>query len=225
MISKMHKVPFALYFISLALLIGAFVTPFVSIGFEPPVPSSVERAKDVVYMGSKTPFVGDAIQSFASQFFGEQLFSAECETRWKECFRDWLAEKGGFQVGDQYLPGMIAATFQAGDYFLGVLILAFSILFPLSKIVLGVFVSLGAGAKRAQERAYKALVATGKWSMTDVFVVSLLILFFKAEHIHLSFSAELGVYFFAVSTIGSSLASYFLGNALGARLVFDAERR
>ena len=58
--------------------------------------------------------------------------------------------------------------------------------------------------------------------MTDVFVVALLILFFKAESIHLYMEAQTGVYLFACSAIFSSLGAQKLGSELGARLCFHA---
>ena len=59
--------------------------------------------------------------------------------------------------------------------------------------------------------------------MTDVFVVALLILFFKAESIHLYMEAQIGVYFFAFAAIISSLGAQRLGSELGAQLCFHPQ--
>ena len=59
--------------------------------------------------------------------------------------------------------------------------------------------------------------------MTDVFVVALLILFFKAESIHLYMEAQIGVYFFACAALTSSLGAQRLGTELGAQLCFTPQ--
>lgn len=210
-----------LFLIAFILLTFSLISPFISIQFDPEIPAVIEKAKDLVYSGSKTPIAGNFLQQFVNQFFGTELFSAECRPKWNDCFRDWLAAKAGFQVGKQYLVQMIATTFSQGDILLGILILSFSVFFPIFKIGLGILISLDRLPKLIKQRWYKILVAVGKWSMTDVFVVALLIMFFKAEHVHLVFHAEIGVYCFALSTIFASLASMLLGKAIGAKLVFE----
>ena len=60
--------------------------------------------------------------------------------------------------------------------------------------------------------------------MTDVFVVALLILFFKAESIHLYMEAQIGVYFFAFAAIISSLGAQRLGGERGAQLCFHSQK-
>ena len=61
--------------------------------------------------------------------------------------------------------------------------------------------------------------------MTDVFVVALLILFFKAESIHLYMEAQIGVYLFACAAILSSIGAQKLGTELGATLCFHPLER
>jgi uncharacterized paraquat-inducible protein A len=46
---------------------------------------------------------------------------------------------------------------------------------------------------------------TSKWSMTDVFLVALLITFFKADTFNFRFEAESGLYFFAAGALLSTI--------------------
>jgi hypothetical protein len=119
------------------------------------------------------------------------------------CARDWIIDKAGLPVGERYLLEIIGELFSAGEVPLGVLVLLFSVLFPLSKVVMSVACSLSDRARRALLRP---LQWTSKWSMTDVFVVALVIVFLKAERVHFRFHAELGVYAFAAGALLSSLA-------------------
>lgn len=183
------------------------------------VPNSIQVGKNLIYQGKDTPVIGGQVSAMTDSFFGPKLFSEACQSNWKPCFQDWLATQIGVTRGDQYLLNMIQGTFEHGEIFLGVLIFAFSILFPISKNLLGILITMS--SVKSKQVAYSWLSKTGKWSMTDVFVVALLILFFKAESIHLYMEAKTGVFLFALSAIFSSLGSHKLGSELGARLVFD----
>ena len=124
---------------------------------------------------------------------------------WRNCVKAWIAHKAGIPVGIQTLLGAIGGLFSVGEVFLGVLLVLFSICFPLLKVFLCAFLSLGMGSTEVRERAYWLLKHTSKWSMTDVFVVALLITFFKAEAFNFHFKAEIGVYLFAFGAILSSV--------------------
>ena len=125
-------------------------------------------------------------------------------------------------MGEQYLLGIISGLFMSGvlgDIGLGALVLAFSVLFPMIKLVFSFWISAGFSRISQNERIYGWLTIFGKWSMTDVFVVALLITFCKAKNFNMNFHPELGVYFFAAFAISSSLAAYMIGKELGAKTI------
>ena len=100
---------------------------------------------------------------------------------------------------------------------LGVLLLVFSVLFPLSKVLLCCFLTTPAGSANTRRRAYWLLEHSSKWSMTDVFVVAMLITFFKAESFNFHFQAELGLYTFAAAAILSSIAVVLIKKDIGPK--------
>jgi hypothetical protein len=123
-------------------------------------------------------------------------------TDWRGCVKQWIAYKAGLPVGDRYILGIVADLWRTHEMILAVLIALFSIAFPLVKV--GLCLVLGGGLRSS--RSLKWLVRVSKWSMTDVFIVAVVIAFFKAESFNFHFTAEAGVFFFAAGAILSSLA-------------------
>ncbi len=210
--------------VAFGCLLLALVFPFVSVSFEPDIPKmfSLPGSKLGSVFGS-IPVLGDGLNSF----FGgpPELFSKECAgDKWDSCFKEWLANKAGIPMGEQYLLGIISGLFMSqhlGDIGLGALVLGFSVLFPLGKLFFSFWISSGMSRIDQNERIYGWLTLYGKWSMTDVFVISLLITFCKAQNFNMNFQPELGVYCFAAFAILSSLAAYMIGKELGARTVLE----
>lgn len=149
---------------------------------------------------------------------GELRSWAECMgsggDTWSGCVKDWIAYKAGIPVGDQYILGVIWGLAGSGEVLLALLLFVFSVCFPVSKVAMSAYLALVGPA--SQPRALKALKLTSKWSMTDVFVVALLITFFKADSFNFHFQARLGVYCFAGAAILSSMAVYLLEGAGGS---------
>lgn len=83
------------------------------------------------------------------------------------------------------------------NYFLAALLLLFSVLLPVLKIVLSL-AALGLGQTRTRRTSVMLVKAIGRWSMTDVFVVAVLLAFLTADTAQLT-DATLGpgLYFFA----------------------------
>lgn len=214
-----HTASLTLFSLSLMALLGSFYFPFFSIQLKMQVPETVAMGKDLIVTGMSVPIAGAYITDITDSFFGSTLFSQTCQANWTPCFQDWIAAQVGITRGDQYLLSMIQDTFGHGEVFLGTIILVFSVLFPLSKNILGVAASLS-GSESSKQSLYSLLSKVSKWSMTDVFVVALLILFMKADNIHLYMLADKGVYCFAISALLSSLGAYFLGQELGATIRF-----
>lgn len=147
----------------------------------------------------------ECIHDVAPNFNAHKLgtcVSAE-KTPFQTCTKWWMVAEAGIPIGTQTIVGVIEGLFTSNDVFLGFLIVIFSILFPILKISLSIFLCL---QKRISKSSLKLLTLTSKWSMTDVFVVALLITFFKAESFNFHFQAEYGVYLFALAAILSSFS-------------------
>ncbi len=129
------------------------------------------------------------------------------------CAKSWIIDTAGIPVGERTLPGLVEEVFDNGEVLLGMLLVLFSICFPALKLVLCALLGLGAGSDAFGQRLEWLLHHTSKWSMTDVFVVALLIVFFKADGLNFRFEAELGVYLFAASTIIASIGSSVLSRS------------
>lgn len=83
------------------------------------------------------------------------------------------------------------------NYFLALLLLLFSVLLPVLKIMLSLL-ALGFGDSRMHRGSVLLITLIGRWSMTDVFVVAVLLAFLTADTAQLT-DATLGpgLYFFA----------------------------
>jgi hypothetical protein len=83
------------------------------------------------------------------------------------------------------------------NYFVAALLLLFSVLLPVSKILLSL-IALQIGHARTRRTSVFVVKAIGRWSMTDVFVVAVLLAFLTADTAQLT-DATLGpgLYFFA----------------------------
>jgi hypothetical protein len=122
--------------------------------------------------------------------------------------REWLIAKGRLPVGDHYLWGVIRNLFTAREYLVGWAILLFSVVFPVSKIILGMLLTAGAHwvSTELRGRLLRILAVTAKWSMADVFIVGMIIVFFKADGFHFTFTARPGIYCYAAAALLSSAA-------------------
>jgi hypothetical protein len=230
--TEIYWLPFTLFVSSFVLLVLAFVFPFIRIEFDPEIPSELKTIKDVVYGGKGV--VGDILNKVGigkevtdqvltgtiGDFFGD-LFSDKCKPNWDQCFREWLADKAGLHLGNQYLLGMLVESARLKDFVIMFLLGLFSIIFPLSKIILGMMISGSSTPVIKEQMLFKYLYYTSKWSMTDVFIVALCVMTLKVEKFHLAFVPEWGVICFALSTILASIGGIVLGKELGFSMQFS----
>lgn len=78
------------------------------------------------------------------------------------------------------IVGGILELFQSGSLFVGAVILLFSIVFPLAKIIALIELSwLGALRQQHQAWTYRWMEQIGKWSMMDVMLLALLVMMIK----------------------------------------------
>ena len=104
------------------------------------------------------------------------------------------------------LPESVLLMWESGLYWVAILIVCFSIIFPLAKtifLLITWFLKLRPDRRKSFIRMLEAL---GKWSMLDVFVVILLMVL-SNEQIFLSTTPRVGLTFFIFAIIGNMIMS------------------
>ena len=103
--------------------------------------------------------------------------------------------------------GSIEKLFEGGDVLVALVILLFSVLVPVLKILSLLFVSVFMESKFAHN-IVKFFKMIGKWSMVDVFVVAVFLVYLTANKGDVSRAeVEVGLYFFLAYVIVSMLVS------------------
>ncbi len=125
-----------------------------------------------------------------------------------------------FQYESRSIIGTSRHLASGGNLLVAALLFLFSVLIPVVKLLLS-FVALGRFAERSKQFALRSIRFIGKWSMTDVFVVAILLAFLSTESKSFT-DASLGpgLYFFA----GYGLLSLIAGQVL-IRLEGAEERK
>ncbi|TLP37640.1 paraquat-inducible protein A [Arcobacter arenosus] len=96
-------------------------------------------------------------------------------------------------------------------YFVGIIILLFSVVFPFIKTLLS-FVNVFINHVSIVNKTTKLLSALSKWSMTDVFVLSIFLVYLSSVNSGMSkivTQIEVGFYFFFIYVILSIILSFF----------------
>lgn len=94
-----------------------------------------------------------------------------------------------------------------GDWFVGIIVLAFSIIFPLVKIVMLLELSLLGLLQRQHKAAtYRVMEYAGKWSMMDVMLLAFLVMLVKVGDV-VEFSFGPAVVAFVMCVAMSMIAS------------------
>jgi paraquat-inducible protein A len=115
-----------------------------------------------------------------------------------------------FWTSEYSLLSTVRVLIRDGQLFLGVTVLAFSIVFPVFKLLYLLLVStLPASEIYRQHRHLKALEWLGKWSMHDVLVLALTIFFIKSQGVY-DAASLVGVYFFTAAVLLMILAYAWL---------------
>ena len=103
--------------------------------------------------------------------------------------------------------GSIQKLFENGDVIVAIVILLFSVIVPVLKILSLLFVSIFMESKFAHS-IVKFFKMIGKWSMVDVFVVAVFLVYLTANKGDVSRAeVEVGLYFFLAYVIVSMLVS------------------
>ncbi len=87
------------------------------------------------------------------------------------------------RLGHHHTASVITGTmdlFREGNWFVGGVVLLFSIIFPLFKILMLLELSiLGLFHRRHRARTYRLMEAAGRWSMMDVLLLALFVMIVK----------------------------------------------
>lgn len=87
------------------------------------------------------------------------------------------------QLGHHHTSSLLSGTIELirhGSWFVGVIVLLFSIIFPLTKILLLLELSLlGWLHRRHKALTYRMMEAAGKWSMMDVLLLAFMVMLVK----------------------------------------------
>lgn len=117
----------------------------------------------------------------------------------------------GLFSNEQSVLSGVALLAENNEWLLFVIIVVFSICFPVTKMVL-LFWLAHLYYRRGIHRLkiHHRLEAMGKWSMVDVFVVAQLVVFVKLGDLA-DIEAKPGVYFFCISVLMTMAASWWMG--------------
>ncbi len=115
------------------------------------------------------------------------------------------------------LLGSVVKLWESGEIAVALVILLFSILIPLFKTLSLMFVSVVMESKFAH-RIVKFFKMIGKWSMLDVFVVAVLLVYLTSNGSDVSHAeVQVGLYFFLAYVIVSMLVSLSADKMLSRR--------
>ena len=115
-----------------------------------------------------------------------------------------------FFTYEHSLISTVNALIRSGQLFLGITVLVFSIVLPVTKLLYLLLLStLPQRELKRLSRQLRALEWLGKWSMHDVLVLSLSIFFIKSQGVYDAKSLN-GVYFFTAAVLFMILAYAWL---------------
>lgn len=114
--------------------------------------------------------------------------------------------------------GTVRALFEQGHVALGIVVTAFSIIFPIVKLSLSFMIWLAADpGSPAVRRLLYWTVKLGKWSMLDVFMAAIIVASVTLGMIA-SVTTEAGLYVFAAAILTSMIAAHRLESRMLAAI-------
>ncbi len=125
---------------------------------------------------------------------------------------------------DEYsIAGGIANLFDHGNVALGLIILLFSIVFPVLKLAAVGWAWVWPLEVDARRRLLRWTALLGRWSMLDVFVVAIIVVLLQSSFLG-SAEPRPGLYVFAVAIVLSMLSALLVEH-LASRYDGDLKRR
>ncbi len=110
----------------------------------------------------------------------------------------------------------ILSLFENGDVAIGCVLLVFSVVFPISKLIVVRLALRGASGGAVPPRLLKATTLASKYSMTDVFVIALLVVASRAMPGGSRIELEWGIFAFcAAALLSTGLTSSVRKEATG----------
>jgi len=108
---------------------------------------------------------------------------------------------------------LISHLYTGGNFLVAILLIFFSIVFPLIKLFSSIIILLNPKSKTAK-RAVPTVVYLGKWSMPDVFVVSIFLAVFSTTNMNAGVDTAsatlIGTYFFLSFVVLSIMSGFIL---------------
>ncbi len=125
---------------------------------------------------------------------------------------------------DTIISGVIYFM-KVGDWFVALVIFTASVVIPLLKLIVLIFLLLSVHRRSGwhpleRARLYRITEAVGRWSMVDIFVVTILVALVKLGVVA-QVEAESGAVFFAAVVVITMLAAM----SFDPRLIWDAAER
>lgn len=180
-------------YIVLGLLISALMCLHVGLMYPMLEIMAFERDLDIGELPIKTNVMGFNVDLKVSQKFdGDMVFYYQSKS----------------------VVELVQVLFQQKNWIVAIAIMAFSILFPLFKLLGTIGILYSDGIKNSKFVNFFVKYA-GKWSMADVFVVSVFLAFLAFSNMQVGIKTEsnilLGLYFFLAYCVLSMLSSGYLG--------------
>jgi len=180
-------------YIVLGLLISALMCLHVGLMYPMLEIMAFERDLDIGELPIKTNVMGFNVDLKVSQKFdGDMVFYYQSKS----------------------VVELVQVLFQQKNWIVAIAIMAFSILFPLLKLF-GTIGILYSDAIKNSKFVNFFVKHAGKWSMADVFVVSVFLAFLAFSNMQVGIKTEsnilLGLYFFLAYCVLSMLSSSYLG--------------
>ncbi len=119
------------------------------------------------------------------------------------------------QFETKSILGTVRDLYSGGSVFVAVLLALFSVVVPGAKLTVSLLALLAPGP-RARDACVRFVTAIGKWSMTDVFVVAVLLAFLAGGGELTDARLGPGLYFFAVYGLLSMVGGMLLAAPAGS---------
>ncbi|MCB9222562.1 MAG: paraquat-inducible protein A [Crocinitomicaceae bacterium] len=177
--------------------------------------SFVMAAMCFLYLGLQSPFL--EIQAFKDDVTATLPITDEFE------FTGTVEGRVYFLYQNKSVLELIKLLYMGGNYFVAIIILIFSIVFPTVKLLTSSMVFFAPGS-RYSKQAVTVIDKLGKWSMADVFVSSVFLAYFSFANMNVGVdtgaSTLIGLYFFVAFVVFSIGSGRFLKNT-----VIEASKR
>ncbi len=112
---------------------------------------------------------------------------------------------------------LIELLYTGGNFFVAILILFFSIVFPLVKLLSSLIILLKPSSKYSRG-SVNTVNKIGKWSMADVFVAAIFLAFFSFSNsnfgIETGSTTLIGLYFFVAFVVFSLFSGFYLKSVI-----------